>query len=190
MDDFHEANELKFENQIETTITVSWKPPCHEHYKVNIDDAVFSNRKQVGAGVIIKDDAGDVVAALSKKWNYPLGAVEAEAKALEADVIFAKEVGIRDVEFETNSLEIYNAVHGLASSPSSVANVLAGLIKQASSFRQWKFSHTKQQGNVPAHILAQHAKFVEDYVAWLEECPSILEHVCAHDRLVFDLSVV
>ena len=190
VDDFHEANELKSENQIETTTTVSWKPPCHGHYKVNIDDAVFSNRKQVGAGVIIRDDAGDVVAALSKKWNYPLGAVEAEAKALEADVIFAREVGIRDVEFETNSLEIYNAVHGLASSPSSVANVLVGLIKQASSFRQWKFSHTKRQGNVPAHILAQHAKFVEDHVAWLEECPSILEHVCAHDRLVFDLSVI
>ena len=135
VDDFHEANELKSENQIETTTKVSWKPPCHGHYKVNIDDAVFSNRKQVGAGVIIRDNAGDVVAALSKKWNYPLGAVEAEAKALEADVIFAREVGIRDVEFETNSLEIYNAVHGLASSPSSMANMLVGLIKQASSFR-------------------------------------------------------
>ena len=33
-------------------------------------------------------------------------------------------------------------------------------------------------------MLAQHAKDVEDYVAWLEECPSILEHVCAQVKLV------
>ena len=48
------------------------------------------NRKKAGAGVIIKDETGDVVAALSKKWKCPLGAVEAEAKALEAGVNFVQ----------------------------------------------------------------------------------------------------
>ena len=135
VDEFNEANEEKFGNQTEASTLVAWKPPRVGHYKVNTDGAVFSNRKQVGAGVIIRDEVGDVVAALSKKWNYPLGAVEAEAKALEAGVCFARDVGIRDVEFETDSLEIFNAVHGLAPPPSFVANVLAGLLLQASSFR-------------------------------------------------------
>ena len=130
-----------------------------------------------------------MVVALSKKWKCPLGAIEAEAKALEASVNFAKDGGVRDVEFETDSLEVYNAIQGLAASPFSMANVLAGLKKQAPSFRLWKFSHTKRQGNVPAHVLAQHTKDVKDYVAWLEECPSILEHVCAQDRLVIDYFV-
>ena len=130
-----------------------------------------------------------MVAALSKKWKCPLGAVKAEAKALEAGVNFAKDMGVKDVELETNSLEIYNAVQGQASPSSSVANVLAGLMNQASSFRQWKFSHTKRQGNVSAHVLAQHIKDVEDYVAWLEECRSILEHACSQDKLVFKHSV-
>lgn len=132
----------------------------------------------------MKDDAGEVVAALSKNWKCPLGAIEAEAKALEAGVIFARDVGVRDVEFECNSLEIYNAVQELVSSSSSAANVLAGIMFQALLFRQWTFSHIKRQGNVPAHVLAQHAKNVEVYVAWVEECPNILEQVCAHDRLV------
>ena len=96
------------------------------------------------------------------------------------------EVGVRDIELETNSLEVYNTIQGLASPSASVANVLASLMNHASSFRQWKFSHTKRQGNVLAHVLAQHEKDVE---AWLEECPSILEHVCAQDRLVLDNSV-
>ena len=100
----------------------------------------------------------------------------------------SRDVRIRDVEIKTDSLEIFNAVQGLASPSSFVANVLARIMVQASFLRQCKFSHTKRQGNVSAHVLAQHAKFVKDYVAWLEECPSILEYVCAHDRLVFERS--
>ena len=34
---------------------------------------------------------------------------------------------------------------------------------QVSHFRRWKFTHTKRQGDVPGHLLAQHAKYVEDY---------------------------
>ena len=73
---------------------VVWQPPSHGHYKVNTDGAVFSNRKQADVGVIIRDDSSEVVAALSKKWNCPLGAVEAEAKALEVGVNFARDVGV------------------------------------------------------------------------------------------------
>ncbi|KAK7857021.1 putative ribonuclease h protein, partial [Quercus suber] len=186
--EFHAANESKHENRAGEAPVVVWKPPSSGHYKVNTDGAVFSKRKQAGAGVIIRDGMGEVIAALSKKWNYPLGAVEAEAKALEAGINFARDVGVRDVEFETDSLEVYNAIQGLASPPISMANVLAGLLNQVSSFRQWKFSHTKRQGNVPAHVLAQHAKDVVGYIVWLEECPNILEHVCAHDKLVFSHS--
>ena len=75
-----------------------------------MNGAVFLNRKQAGAGDIIRDDDGEVVATLSKKWKYPLGAVEAKAKALEAGVNFSRDVRIRDVEIETDSLEIFNKV--------------------------------------------------------------------------------
>ena len=131
-----------------------------------MDGAVFTNRKQAGTGVIIRDGNGEVIAALSKKWKCPLGAIEAEAKALEAGVNFAWEIGIREAEFEMDSLMICNALHGLESPPSSIVNVLDGVRNQVLSFRQWKFSHIKRQGNVPAHLLAQHARNVKDYSAY------------------------
>lgn len=73
-----------------------------------------------------------------------MGAIEAEAKVVEAGVNFARDVGIRDVEFESDSLVIYNALQGHASLPSSVVNVVIGILNQASLFRQWKFTHTKR----------------------------------------------
>ena len=41
--------------------------------------------------------------------------------------------------------------------------------------------YTKRQGNVPAHLLAQHTQNVENLVVWLEECPSQVAHACAND---------
>ena len=113
-----------------------------------------------------------------------MGVIKAKEKAWEAGVLFARDVGIQDVEFEGDSLVVCNALQGLASLPSSVANVLTGFLNQAWLFRQWKVTHIKRLGNVPAHLLAQHARNVEDYVAWLEECPSLIEHACMQDRNV------
>ena len=75
VDEFHAANELKSGNRVEASPMVVWQPPSRGHYKVNTDGAVFSNRKQAGVGVIIRDDTRDVVAVLSKKWKCPLGDV-------------------------------------------------------------------------------------------------------------------
>ena len=39
-------------------------------------------------------------------------------------------------------------------------------------------------GNKPAHLLAQHAKFVTDFEAWVEETPSFLEAAIASDATI------
>ena len=95
VEEFWLANEEKIEAQADPIPLVTWQPPSQGCYKVNMDGAVFTNRKQAGAGVIIRDGAGEVIAALSKKWKCPLGAIEAEAKVLEAGVNFAWKIGIR-----------------------------------------------------------------------------------------------
>lgn len=45
-------------------------------------------------GVVIRDDEGRVEAALSKRIEAPLRALEVEAKAFEAGILFAKDIGI------------------------------------------------------------------------------------------------
>ena len=139
-------------------------------------------------GVIARDEGGAVVAAKSRKLDYPLGALAIEAKALEIGVIFAEEVGLRDVVFEGDSLLIFNAVHGIGEAEVSVLNIIHGVLWKAQCFRMFDFVHTKRQGNAPAHFLAQHAKNVENMFVWLEECPSQVAHACAHDVLALQRS--
>ena len=160
-------------------MTVKWSPPLEGWYKVNVDGTVFTKLKQTGIRVIIRDDTGAVVVAMSKKIAVPLGALETEAKVMETGVCFVVEVGIRDAIFEGDSILVYNVVQGSGSASTTIQNIVTGILRQAQGFRTFAFSHIKRQGNVPAHVLAQYASKVEDYVTWLEECPSHIESMCA-----------
>ena len=181
LDKFQVANENPQSLRTAHTQEAKWCPPQPGSYKVNVDGAVFTKRKQVGIGVVIRDSAGEVVAALSQKLARPLGELEIEAKAMEVAVQFALDVGVRDVTFEGDSLSICNALRGRSELSSSVQNIIFGLSHLVRNFRSYGFSHIKRQGNIPAHLLAQHASGVESYVAWVEECPSLIEHACARD---------
>ena len=126
-----------------------------------------------------------MIAALSQKLACPLGALETEAKAMEVGIQFALDVGVRDVTFEGDALSICNALRGVGEVSTSVQNIIVGMSHLVKAFRTYAFSHTKRQGNIPAHLLAQHARSVVSYIAWLEECPSLVEHACAHDIISF-----
>ena len=73
-----------------------WSPPPGSLYKVNVD-GVFSAQKESGIGVIIRDEAGLVVAVMSKKVKASLGPLEIEAKTFEVGLQFAKDMGYRNL---------------------------------------------------------------------------------------------
>ena len=52
--------------------------------KINVDGALSKPSCSVGIGVMIRDDAGSNVVALSKHFHVLLGPLEVEAKAFEA----------------------------------------------------------------------------------------------------------
>ena len=105
-------------------------------------------------GVLIRDFHGQVIAALSKKVCAPLGPLEVQAKAFEAGIQFAKDVGIQDFIVEGDSLILYNALCRNTSPPSSVAAVVSGMTMMCGDLYRVEFSHTRRKRNRPAHLLA------------------------------------
>lgn len=88
-------------------------PPRAPFFKLNVDGAVFAGQKAAGLDAVIYDENGHLIAALSKKIDAPLGALEAEAKALESGLHFTLEMGIYDLVIESDSLILYNALRVL-----------------------------------------------------------------------------
>ncbi|XP_050264256.1 uncharacterized protein LOC126708511 [Quercus robur] len=128
-----------------TSQVVTWAPSTGLRYKVNVDGAVFKMQKTARVGVVIRDSHGQIVAALSKKINSPLGALEVEAKAFEARIRFAKDVGISDFTVEGDSLVVYNALCGHSNPPSFVAHIISGIIGNYGACSSIDFSHIRRQ---------------------------------------------
>ena len=103
---------------------IRWIPLNFPWYKINIDAAVFAVSKSVGIGVVVRDREGSVVAALSKRMPLPLGPLEAKAKAMHEAVTFAKDVGLQDVIFETDSAILSTAQNDISMAPTSIDNVI------------------------------------------------------------------
>ena len=78
--------------------------------------------------MIIYDCVGFIAATLSKKRIGLTGRVEAEAKAMEVAVQFAKDMGIREATFEGDSLIMSRAVKGVGDVPSLIQNIVCGII--------------------------------------------------------------
>lgn len=156
MEEYYAASELSPTSSGSAVHGQTWSPPLDLSYKVNVDGATFSELGAVGIRVIVRDAYGQVVAALSSKLMAPLGAIETEAKALEAGMQFARDVRIQEFILESESLVLIRLLMGLSSPPTSVASVVQGLMEFRGEFYKVSFSHVHRQCNRLTQLLAKH----------------------------------
>ena len=88
-----------------------WQPPDENKFKVNFDVAVFKSCNQAGLGVIVRDWRGEAIGALSTSVPAAQTVVELEALACCRAVLFAVELGLQDVVFEGDSLQVIQALN-------------------------------------------------------------------------------
>ena len=163
------------------TEVVKWHPPNHPLYKLNADAAVLNELNATGMGMVVRDWEGNVLAAMSKRFLAPLATLEAEAKSMEVAVQFAWEMGFKEVVCETDSLGLYQMLLGTTEAPTCIETIVTSILLLTQNFRCILFNHVKRQDNKPAYILAQFARHIGDFVVWLEETSSQIEHACAQD---------
>ena len=83
-----------------------WSLPPPNWYKVNVDGAVFKEQGSIGVGVVIRNAQGEVMGVMSKKISRLLGAIKARAKAMEVGILFAWDLGLKDIVAEGDSLAV------------------------------------------------------------------------------------
>ena len=125
---------------------------------------------------------GDVLAALGMQLLLPLGPIEAEATVA---ISFAKDIGLQEVTFESDSSVLIGALSDTSKVPISIENIITGIQNKQQHFRQHQMLHVRRQGNTPAHHLARHAKGLDNFVICIEETLSFIESAVIQDVLLF-----
>ena len=82
---------------------VKWTAPGAHNYKLNFDGATFAEDGIAGIGVVIRNEAGLVMASLSQRIPLPASVIEVEALAARRAMEFALELGFDDVILEGDS---------------------------------------------------------------------------------------
>ena len=159
-------------------------------YKINVDAAVFTEAGQCGLGVVIRNDNGQLMGALSKMLPYPLGAMEVEAKAVECRIIFAWEMGLKQVIVEGDSQVAIHALNRRTNTPPPIQQIILGAQTWLWNFRSWKAIFTQRDCNKTTHLMARHAKDIVDYLIWVEDTPPPIVSQIQSDVIFLDLSQI
>ena len=86
-----------------TNSQTKWEPPPMDLFKINFDGAIFQEKNEAGLGIIIRNDHGLVMAALTQVIHLPTSVEMVEVLAARRALIFAKELTFDHINLEGDS---------------------------------------------------------------------------------------
>ena len=158
---------------LSTRPQTKWEPPPMNWLKINFDGAVFQDRNEAGLGVIIRNDHGLVMAALTQIILLPTSVEMVKVLAARRALIYAWELSFDHIILEGDSDIAICAMSSDVFSAASFSHILSDIKALASHFRQVVFRHTRRQGNKVAHNLARAGCNFQPLCTWIEEIPVI-----------------
>ena len=112
--------------------------------------------------------------AMSKKISRPLEAIKAEAKAMEVGILFAWDLGLKNIVAEGDSLAVVQALKGSITPTISIQKVTEGISWWLKKFDNWKILHARRSNNTAAHSMAKKAKSILESIIWVEDSPPFI----------------
>lgn len=87
-----------------------WNPPPGVSYKLNFDAAIFQDDEALGFEVVIRNNGGEVMAALFARGPAVFDSEEAEVLACRKALEFAFDSGFADIVLEGDNSVVMDAI--------------------------------------------------------------------------------
>ena len=133
---------------------------------------MFRSSNLARLGVIVRDNCGEPIGALSMPINLGQSVAKMETLARQRAVQFAIEIGLTRVIVEGDSAVVIEALLLGSGQLASYGNILDDILVQAAVFQFVDFSHTSRVCNSVADALAKKASSSVGLQIWLEVLPA------------------
>ncbi|XP_050259045.1 uncharacterized protein LOC126704050 [Quercus robur] len=161
-----------------------WQPPPSEAYKLNFDAALFSDLGRIGIGAVIRNEKGEVMAAMTACGSAIYTSEEAELLACRRALEFAVDAGFYKLIIEGDNSNVTHVISSSAENNSLFGNIVDD-IRHLIRGLHWSAVCCIRRGeNRVAHALAQHARFsLDEDLYWMEDSPPPAMDALYHDIL-------
>ena len=154
-----------------TPISKVWQPPPQSVYKLNFDAAIFTNLNCSRFGATIRNDRGEVMAAMSIKGPHVTNNEEAKALACRKALKFSIDVSFSELIIKGDNANVMRVVCSLLSNHSLLGHIIKDVKCLMSGLQYVSINSIRREGNKVAHVLARNVKNTLDDMSWLEDSP-------------------
>ncbi|KAK9991883.1 hypothetical protein SO802_026868 [Lithocarpus litseifolius] len=158
-----------------------WQPPPPDVYKLNFDIAVFSGLDRTGIGTIIRNDKGEVMAAMSAVGPRAENSEEAELLACRRALEFAVDAGFSSLIIEGDNANVIQAISSSLPDHSILGCVVDDIRYLIHGLSWARTNPIRREGNTVAHVLAQYARHLDEDLFWIEDSPPPALAALFHD---------
>ena len=139
---------------------------------------------RTGFGAIIRNDKGEVMAAMSVSGPRVSTSDEAELLACRRAIEFAVDAGFFRLTIEGDNSNVIQSISSSSKNSSLLGNVV-GDIRHLLRGLQWtRVCFIRREANQVAHALAQYARnSLEEDLYWMEDSPPPALEALYHDSL-------
>ncbi|KAK6164785.1 hypothetical protein DH2020_001649 [Rehmannia glutinosa] len=151
-----------------------WHKPTQNHFKCNVDAAVFQREQMTGFGMVIRNDMAEFVACRTLCIHGVMCVKEAEAMGLKEALSWVKNLNLHSVLFEVDAKGVSDSVNGAENDVSEYGL----LIKECRNFltdnSSFSVGFVHREANTVAHELARISIFNSSPSVWVDP-PSCIE---------------
>ncbi|XP_034219163.1 uncharacterized protein LOC117630568 [Prunus dulcis] len=149
-----------------------WSPPPVGKYKLNVYAAFIPEIGVGGIGAVVRNDKGEVMAAMTFPLAVATSPKHAEIMALHFGMKFARDASFSSFLIESNSQGVVNDIKkDEEESWASDGHLIDDIKRSLQHFEDVTISFSPRGCNQVAHSLARHAFNCNTMVTWIEEVP-------------------
>ena len=142
---------------------------------------MFSGLNGIGIGTIIRNDKGEVMAAMSTVGPSKENSEEAKLMACRRSLEFAIDAGFSSLIIEGDNANAIQAISSSLPNNSYLGCVVDGICHLIHGLYWTRTNQIRRGGNTMAHVLAQFARNLDEDLVWIEDSPPPALAALFHD---------
>ncbi|XP_042972836.1 uncharacterized protein LOC122304642 [Carya illinoinensis] len=161
-----------------------WTAPATGQIKANWDATLKIEKGRMGAGVVIRNENGDLMVSVCSQKQNVCSSLVAELQALWCALRICAGLNLTEVVFEGDALNIVKAVNNPETNWEWHGQLVEDVKDILKNRPMWKVIHTYRECNRVAHFLAKFSLTVNGEQIWIEEGPAGIQYYVMKDKTI------